>query len=440
MPSRCFVPLAECDTIRFGFTPSVYRLVKLAAHPQHRLQGGGGGGKHSKHLAGEHSAPETSRQQSNMFAARTKVMRPDKLTEAAAAPLSPSNSSLLSSSTSSSSSTASSPSTTTASSLITSPSKVFRSAMKQMRKLKFKRKTSTASAKDKSMICSGNEDITFIRYDNHTADTAGPVAPAATAPMIKVKMSTSFKAPPLPYRGGDDDHRPLAMMMTTTSTTTTMMEPEDCEEEEVLSIYNVPITADKVENDYDEVTREDDVDDDDEQVLVNSFEPTDMVQQANKGKATPDSNFDSLAGKSITTTTVEGEEDDEEEDEDDEEELMPDEDMLETKHSSREVEERSLEEISSTTTSSTSSLVLLSTVSSEHCRLVATTTSSTTPFGQSLNSSPPPPPPSSPPPAQHHQHQVGLDLSASLKGKPCSCCCSISSSNSIDRSASSPLI
>lgn len=246
------------------------------------------------------------------------------------------------------------------------------------------------------MICSGHDDITFIRYDNHT-DMSGPTAPAAAAPMIKVKMNTSFKAPRALRTRPDEDK---SSIMT--------MEPEDCEEEEVLSIYNVPITTEKVENDYDEVTREEIDVKDDEEVLANFIEPIDMVQQTNKGKVTPDSNFDSLAGKSITTTMVEKEMEDEElikENNYDEDTSSA---LLETNHSSQEEDdERSLEEISSNSFS-----LVLSTKSSEHYCLDPTTTNIvTSSCGQSsLVTSPPGC-------LEQLQEQVCLDLSVSLKGK-----------------------
>ncbi|KAH9419537.1 hypothetical protein DERP_009594 [Dermatophagoides pteronyssinus] len=85
--------------------------------------------------------------------------------------LSPSSFSLMSSS-SSSSSQSSTPVTSTPHTQQTSSSSMFMSAMKMM-KARFKKKSSSAtvSAKDKKesslFICSGNEDITFIRYHHY---------------------------------------------------------------------------------------------------------------------------------------------------------------------------------------------------------------------------------------------------------------------------------
>lgn len=108
----------------------------------------------------------------------------------------------------------------------TSPSSVFMTAMKMM-KTKFKKK----SPKEKALICSGNDDITFIRYDKNNLPVSG--------------AGRSISAPESPNQ---------LRNRTNYSQTYQNKYPHLRK----LSAYQIDITFE--EHEYDEVTREDEDD------------------------------------------------------------------------------------------------------------------------------------------------------------------------------------
>lgn len=231
MPSRCFVQLNKHDNVRFGFSDGVYRLQQITGDTSASSVDESTPGRtaqfETRPNAGTTSSSNTGPMNKLLglksrksVASKTKS-KEDVSSGKGPSKLSPSTSSLMSSASSNSSSSSA-----------TSPSSVFLSAMKMM-KNRFKRK----SSKDKSLVCSGNDDITFIRYDSQCDMENAQSASAPQSP--SQPLSRMFRSHTYLDSCTERDLSPMLMADASAKSR--------CEFPHVLL---------EVEHDYDEVTRE----------------------------------------------------------------------------------------------------------------------------------------------------------------------------------------
>lgn len=225
--------LSKNDQIRFGFSTEVYQLQPVVI-------GGGVGQSVESSPPPKQSMNKLFRLKSGHRRKMAKEGKGENSSSGASSKLSPSSSSLMSSASSASSSS---------SSTAASPSSVFISAMKMM-KMRFKKK----SSKDKSLVCSGNEDITFIRYDSHSDVADGQ------HPVVKQSVSAPESPNRRPHMQIFHSHTFLDACCESSvdHPSPSALTSGDGNRDSRQARYSFGITEE--EHDYDEVTREDDTD------------------------------------------------------------------------------------------------------------------------------------------------------------------------------------